>query len=91
LVPELCRLGAGDNIRITINWRDHPPPHVHAELRGKTDATVGIESLAIEDGTLRKKERDLVIEWVTLRQADLRVAWERASRRINPGKVEPLR
>ncbi len=52
MAPELTRLGDSNQIRVTINWRDHDPPHFHVEIKGKMDATVGIESLAIEDGSL---------------------------------------
>ena len=32
----------------------------------------------------------LVIEWVSLRQGELLVCWEKASRGGNPGRVAPL-
>lgn len=61
MAPELTRLGDSNQIRVTMNWRDHDPPHFHVEIVGKADATVGIESLAIQDGSLPKGERDLVL------------------------------
>ena len=90
--PLLCRLDKHGNvhptghIRVTINWEDHLPPHIHVAVVGKGAATVGIESLEIEEGWLPATERRAVIGWAAENQDELRVKWEMASRHIHPGR-----
>ena len=85
-MPELCRFYG---IVIRMYFDDHEPPHFHA-LYGGEEALVGIEGLAALHGRLPPRAQGLVVEWASLRQAELREAWERA-RRLEPlGSIAPL-
>ena len=82
-MPELCRF---DGIITRMRFRDHPPPHFHVEFEVRVD--IGETSLA--SGRLPTRIRRLVLEWATLRQDELREAWNRVSRHETPGKIAPL-
>ena len=68
---------------------DHGPAHFHA-LYGGDEALVGIDSLAVLHGGLPPRAQGLVVEWASLRQAELREAWNRARRLEPPGSIAPL-
>ncbi|WP_420463129.1 DUF4160 domain-containing protein [Candidatus Palauibacter sp.] len=85
-MPEVCRFYG---IVIRMYFREHGPPHFHAEYSG-AEAVVGIEDLAVLRGRLPPRALGFVVEWASLHQADLLVAWERARRHQTPGKIAPL-
>ena len=65
------------------------PPHFHASYGGD-DAVVGIDSLALLHGRLPPRAQGLVVEWASLRQVELREAWDLAKRLELPGRISPL-
>ena len=85
-MPELSRFYG---IIIRMHFGDHAPPHFHA-LYGGQEALVSIDSLAILKGELPPRARGLVVEWASLHQADLRAAWNRAVRKQEIGRIDPL-
>ena len=68
---------------------DHAPPHFHATYGGE-EAVVGIDALAVLRGRLPPRAQGLVVEWASLRQVELREAWDRAKRLEPPQEIEPL-
>jgi hypothetical protein len=76
-------------ISIYLYFRDHPPPHFHARYGGQ-EAVVGIEELAVLEGSLSPRALGLVMEWASLHQEELRQAWNRARAHEAPGRIEPL-
>ena len=68
---------------------DHAPPHFHA-FYGEYEALVGIDSLDVLHGHLPARAESLVTEWASLRQAELKAAWDSAKRLEQPGRIEPL-
>ena len=85
-MPELCRFYG---ITIRMYFADHGPPHFHARYGGD-EALVGIETLAVLHGRLPPRAQGLVVEWASLRQEELRNAWERAQRHEPLGRIAPL-
>ncbi len=85
-MPEVSRFYG---IVIRMFFREHGPPHFHAEYGGR-QAVVGIEDLAVLRGRLPPRATRIVKEWGSLRQSELMAAWERARRRDAPGKIAPL-
>ncbi len=85
-MPEICRFYG---IIITINFRDHAPPHFHARYSGHR-ALVSISPVGEIEGRLPPRVRRLVIEWASLHQAELMAAWNRAQRSESPGRIAPL-
>ena len=85
-MPEISRFYG---IVIKIYFADHPPPHLHAEY-GTEEALLQIETLAIIAGNLPPRAISIVREWASLRQQELREAWNRAKNLQPPGKIAPL-
>ena len=85
-MPELSRFYG---ITIRMYFREHGPPHFHAEY-GKQEALVRLQDLAILKGSLPPRARGLVVEWASLHQRELQQAWERARRHESPGTIAPL-
>ena len=86
IVPELSRFYG---IIIRMHVGDHPPPHFHA-LYGGQEASIDIDGISVSKGRLPPRARRLVIEWASLHQAELMVAWNRAQRLEAPGRIAPL-
>ena len=84
-VPELSRfLG----IVIRMHFRDHLPPHFHAEY-GEFEITVGIDRGIIQ-GRFPRRALTAVLEWFLVHRAELEENWERASQGLPLHPVEPL-
>ena len=85
-MPEICRfLG----IVIAMYYNDHTPPHFHAKYSGQR-AAFSIEDLKIIEGKLPQRVISLVLEWAFLHREELMQNWERAERRDQLKKIEPL-
>ena len=85
-MPELCRFYG---ISISINFRDHNPPHFHARY-GEHEAVIDINSISVVAGQLPARARRLVVEWASLHQDELMAAWIRAQHSEPPGRIAPL-
>ncbi len=85
-MPEICRFYG---IVIRMYFRDHRPPHFHAEYGGHK-ATVRIADLQVTDGRLPTRAERMVAEWAEHHRRELEEAWRRAERRRDPGKIAPL-
>jgi hypothetical protein len=70
-------------------YRDHLPPHFHA-IYNEYEAEIGIDPILILEGDLPRPERNKVLAWAALHQAELRADWElaRGGRPLLP--IEPL-
>ena len=73
-------------IRITMNFDDHVPPHIHATY-GEYQAMLGISELAVIKGKLPNKAQFLVLEWLEIHQSELLAMWQ--SQKIQ--KLPPLK
>jgi len=85
-MPELSRFYG---IIIRMFYGDHAPPHFHAVYQGG-EIQVNINTLAVIEGDMSRRAQALVLEWAALHQAELREAWEAASRNQSPSKIPPL-
>jgi len=84
-MPEISRfLG----IVIRMYYRDHPPPHFHAEY-GEFEITVEIGS-GIVEGRFPRRALSAVIEWHALHRQGLGQNWELAREERPLNKIEPL-
>jgi hypothetical protein len=66
-------------IIIRINFRDHAPPHIHAEYQND-EALFDIRTLEVIEGRLPRNARRFVKEWMRLHQEELMRNWELAVR-----------
>lgn len=75
-------------IAIYMYYREHAPPHFHAEY-GDFEVTIEIES-GIVSGRFPRRALSLVLEWTMLRKEELLANWELASKRLPLNQIEPL-
>ena len=83
------RLSAFYGLVIYMYWRDHQPPHFHAEY-GEHEALIVIADGRVYAGSLPPRALRLVREWRRLHVEELGRAWELAALREDPGTIEPL-
>ena len=84
-MPEISRfLG----IVIRMYYRDHAPPHFHAEY-AEHEIEVEIES-GIVDGRFPRRALSSVLEWYELHQDELRQNWELARKEQPLNWIDPL-
>lgn len=75
-------------IKITMNYRDHPPPHFHAEYQ-EYEATIKIATGEVT-GKLPRRALTLIWTWLDEHQDELVENWERASQRRSMLPIDPL-
>jgi len=84
-MPEISRfLG----IVIAMYYNDHAPPHFHAKY-GAFEITVHLADGVVE-GKFPRRALNLVLEWYTLRQAELLEDWNLARERRPLRRIDPL-
>lgn len=85
-MSELCRFHGAV---IQMYRRDHNPPHIHVR-HGSRRARIAINDAQVLSGALPPNIERLVLEWTRIRQAELRLAWQRVRSNQPPGKIAPL-
>lgn len=85
-MPEISRFFG---VIISINYRDHPPPHFHVRY-GEQKALIGIQSLNLLEGNLSPRLFGMVIEWALLHRQELLDDWELARQQQPLRAIEPL-
>jgi len=85
-MPEICRFYG---IIIRMFFRDHNPPHFHAEYQGE-EALFDIQTLEILEGSLPKRARMLAVEWALEHRAELLANWDRATKPESLTPIAPL-
>ena len=83
------RLSAFYGIVITMYWRDHPPPHFHADYSGYA-AKIEIETLQVIEGFVPPRALRLTGEWAELHRDELRDNWARAVSHDALVPIDPL-
>ncbi len=78
-----------DGIKISMFYREHQPPHFHAE-RADEEAEVAIDPIMILEGRLSRAMRAKVFEWAAIHQAELRANWELARAGMPLFRIAPL-
>ncbi|QDT70911.1 DUF4160 domain-containing protein [Lacipirellula limnantheis] len=84
-MPEICRfLG----IVIRMYYRDHEPPHFHAQY-GEHEITMEIDSGLVE-GKFPRRSLSAVLDWHELRRDELATNWQRARQELPLLPIAPL-
>ena len=84
-MPEISRfLG----IVIRMYYRDHAPPHFHAEY-GEYEVTVEIDR-GIVSGRFPRRALSAVLDWYGLNKCALAENWELARREQPLNRIDPL-
>ncbi|MFM9904798.1 MAG: DUF4160 domain-containing protein [Pyrinomonadaceae bacterium] len=76
-------------IIIRMFHREHNPPHFHAEYQGQT-GVFDFDGNMLNGNMKSNRAKKLVREWARLRRDELRQNWERAMRKEEIGKIDPL-
>ncbi|GGR40978.1 DUF4160 domain-containing protein [Deinococcus ruber] len=76
-------------IRVTMYYRDHQPPHFHAEY-GDDEIVIVIADLSTYAGSLPKRAHRLVLEWAIQHQTALGGLWTLAQAQQPLSKLPPL-
>lgn len=85
-MPEISRFYG---IVVKMYFRDHSPPHFHAEYSG-SEMIVDIQSLSVLAGHLPARATRMVLEWAALHQVELADRWRSASAMQPLGRIDPL-
>lgn len=84
-MPEISRFFG---IIITMNYRDHHPPHFHVWYAGR-DVTVDIADGTVH-GEMPRRALALVLEWWHLHRTELLEDWRLAQAGEQLKKIQPL-
>ena len=84
-MPEISRFYG---IVITMNYREHNPPHFHA-IYQDYEITVDIETGVVK-GRMSKRALRMIFEWLDLYKKELLDDWTLAQNRQSLTKIPPL-
>ena len=84
-MPEISRFYG---IVVTINYRDHVPPHFHARY-GENQASVTVDGRILA-GELPTRALGMVRVWAHEHREELLADWERARAQLPLEPIAPL-
>jgi hypothetical protein len=84
-VPTISRF---HGIAIEMYWNDHPSPHFHVFVAGRS-AKVSIEDQSLLEGSLPRRQLRMVRKWAAVHQKELEENWRRARDRESLVPIEP--
>lgn len=76
-------------IKVYINFREHNPPHFHAEY-GEYRIIVYIDGWVVE-GKFPKRALNMLLEWAEMHKEELLADWDLAMVKKLPHKIDPLK
>ncbi len=85
-MPEISRFYG---IIIRMYFKDHNPPHFHAEYQGY-QAEYSIQTLDVIAGKLPNRAHAMVLEWASMHKDELLSNWEMAAVPEPLNQIEPL-
>ena len=62
-------------ITISMYYKDHEPPHIHAEYAGKIEV-IDIRNGRVMNGEIAKRAHKMVVEWWDIHRDELLEMWE---------------
>jgi len=77
-------------IKIYMYWKEHMPPHFHAEYAGST-ILVDIVNGTVLKGAFPFGQLKLVLAWCELHNDELMANWKSAMEHGEIARIEPLR
>ncbi len=77
-------------IKIFMNYRDHLPPHFHAEY-GEYDCSVSIHEIEIIAGNMPNKQLKMIYGWAALHQEELKEVWYLAQQQKELFTIDPIK
>lgn len=86
-MPTICRFRG---IKITINYREHQPPHFHATYGGE-EVIVSIKEIEVMEGSIPSKQLKMLLGWAAFHQDELMENWMLAEKKQELFEIEPLK
>ena len=86
-MPIICSCRG---IKITINYREHMPPHFHAYY-GEDECCIDIKQIEKISGSFPSKQLKMLLGWAAIHQDELEENWNLAQEKQELFKIEPLR
>lgn len=86
-MPTICMFRG---IKIYINYKDHLPPHFHAEY-GEYNCCITIEDIELLNGLMPNKQIKMLFGWAALHQEELTEEWYLARLQKELFSIEPLK
>jgi len=83
------RISSFYGISIWMYWKDHSPPHFHAEY-AEHEILIKIEDLSVYAGFFPARAFGLLMEWSSLHKLELLKNWELMKQNQPLNKIEPL-
>ena len=77
------------DIRVTMFYSDHTPPHFHAEY-AENKALVDIQSAGVIRGALPARQLKLILAWCELHRDELMQNWGLAKDTQPLNRINPL-
>lgn len=77
-------------IKVTMNWREHQPPHFHATYGGE-EVIVSIRDLEVLEGSIPSKQLKMLLGWAAFHQEELLENWALAERQQQLFAIAPLK
>nr|DAR57955.1 MAG TPA: protein of unknown function (DUF4160) [Caudoviricetes sp.] len=77
-------------IIIKMNYREHNPPHIHAEY-GEFRASYDIATAECIAGMFPANQRHMVQAWIAIHREDLLANWKLSEQREELFRIDPLR
>ena len=86
-MPTICRFRG---IKITINYREHQPPHFHAVYGGE-EVVVSIKEIEVIEGSIPSKQLKMLLGWAAFHQDELMENWLLAEKKQELFEIDPLK
>lgn len=86
-MPTICRFRG---IKITINYREHQPPHFHAVYVGE-EVVVSIKEIEVIEGSIPSKQLKMLLGWAAFHQDELMENWLLAEKKQELFEIAPLK
>lgn len=86
-MPTICRFRG---IKITINYREHQPPHFHAVYGGE-EVVVSIKEIEVIEGSIPSKQLKMLLGWAAFHQDELMENWLLAEKKQELFEIAPLK
>ena len=77
-------------ILIKMNYREHNPPHIHAEY-GEYRASYDIANAECIAGAFPASQQHMVQAWIAIHREDLLANWKLSEQHEELFRIEPLR
>ena len=77
-------------IVIHMYWKEHNPPHFHAEY-AEHEVAINIQTLEVIEGKMPKRALLLLLEWASEHRSELLEDWKLCEKKQPVKRISPLK